>query len=57
MKAPPRGAAGPGPGPESRRPERPRPRLPKVTGADVELGNFILGVDLPRGSGAEDLAR
>ena len=27
-------------------------RLPKLCGADFELGNLVLGVDLPRGSGA-----
>ncbi len=28
-------------------------RLPKLCGADIELGNFVLGVERPEGSGAE----
>lgn len=29
------------------------PRLPKLCGADIELGNFILGLDAKRGTGYE----
>jgi Pup amidohydrolase len=32
--------------------ESPRPRLPKLCGADFELGNLVLGIDLPKGTGA-----
>jgi proteasome accessory factor A len=30
----------------------PCPRLPKLCGADFELGNLVLGVELPKGTGA-----
>jgi len=32
--------------------ESPRPRLPKLCGADFELGNLVLGIELPKGTGA-----
>jgi hypothetical protein len=38
--------------PGSRAGESANRRLPKLCGADFELGNLVLGVDLPRGSGA-----
>jgi proteasome accessory factor A len=36
----------------SARASRPHRRVPKLCGADIELGNFVLGRDDPRGTGA-----
>ena len=33
--------------------ESPRNRLPKLCGADIELGNFIVGRDSDQGTGNE----
>jgi hypothetical protein len=32
--------------------EPPHPCLPKLCGADFEMGNLILGIELPKGTGA-----
>jgi len=55
-----RPAEGDGPVEERRRPDAGAPtagangpdRLPKLCGADFELGNLVLGVNLPKGTGA-----